>query len=169
MWLYVTFTWKKWNIMRTTVFFERFFFESLFYHCILITGKKTTNRCTVPSWKLNNHSALDRQNLAQIAGEWENLQHPGSKTFLVADFHLEFWQLYAPDLYTLKVKAKFLRFLPFNICRPIGATWQVVTPIWSPRATSFSECKLLVPVLFFRSVVSPHRNNRHRMRAPISC
>ena len=32
------------SIMQTTV--------KSFYHCMLKLGEKTTNRCTVPSWKL---------------------------------------------------------------------------------------------------------------------
>ena len=67
------------NIMRTTVFFERFFFESLFYHCILITGKKTTNRCTVPSWKQEAKQSQRFRSTKSRANCWRVRKPPASR------------------------------------------------------------------------------------------
>ena len=123
------------NIMRTTVFFELFFSKVFFCHCILITSKKNNKYMYCTFMKANNQRF---RSIKSRANCWRVRKPPASrvKNPLSGRFPFRISQLYATDLYTLKVKAKFLRYLPFNICRSIGATWQVVTPIWPPRATS---------------------------------
>ena len=121
---------KKYEIiMWTTV-------KSFFNHYILINGEKQQIHIL---YFMETQQSQRFRSIKSRTNCWREWNPPASsvKKYLSAlcgRFPFIIPQLYATDLYTLKVIATFLRCLPYNICRFFGAPWQVVTSIRPPRA-----------------------------------